>query len=263
MSSPTPEFERLRSELNVLRRINSRQPLLNRSIIVALGLVLVAVAVIAYRGENQARSLREAAAQRDQVIAAIQQDLKGVCRAVPTPSMSPDSKSACDRAEKATPPPATEEPGHPVTQQEIQSAVDAYMSAHPAHGPTPAQVVAAVAEYLVAHPVAPGRPPTVDEISAAVLSYCNPGAGVSPCVGAKGDKGDAGDAGPPPTSAEIQAAVAQYIHDHSDVVCPRGGTVQELRVRTEDGGTADTWQCVVSVTSSPPSPSAPPLITVR
>lgn len=263
MSNPTPEFERLLGDLNSLRVINSRQPLLNRAIIMALGLVLIAVMVIAIRGENQARSLREAATQRDQVIAAIQQDLKGVCRAVPTPSLSPDSKSACSRAERDALPPVTGEPGRPPSADEIRTAVDTYMSAHPAPGPTPADVVAAVATYLVAHPLEPGRPPTVDEISAAVLSYCNPTASVSPCVGSKGDKGETGEKGPPPTAAEIQAALVQYVHDNPDVVCPHGGTVQELRLRTADGGTADTWQCVVSVTSVPATSSSPPLITVR
>lgn len=51
-----------------------------------------------------------------------------------------------------------------------------------------------------------GRPPTAEEIAAAVAAYCGTGA----CTGPKGDTGATGADGPGPTAEQIASAVATY-----------------------------------------------------
>src|SRR5690606_12800904 len=106
------------------------------------------------------------------------------------------------------------EPGPGPTEEQIQAAVSAYLTAHPppaGRGPTPAEVAAAVASYLIANPPEPGRPPTAEEIAAAVETYFarNP-----PPPGPRGADGRDGEPGRPPTPAEIRAAVDQYLAEH-------------------------------------------------
>lgn len=54
----------------------------------------------------------------------------------------------------------------------------------------------------------PGRPPTAEEISAAVAAYC--GQETQPCKGDKGDTGSTGATGPAVSAAEVMAAVQAY-----------------------------------------------------
>jgi hypothetical protein len=67
-----------------------------------------------------------------------------------------------------------------------------------------AQIRAAVDRHLEANPPADGRPPTTEEIVSAVVAVCTATGG---CNGRDGR-----DA-PPPTGAQIQAAVASYCSD--------------------------------------------------
>lgn len=61
-----------------------------------------------------------------------------------------------------------------------------------------------------------GRPPTDEEISAAVVAYlaANPPAG--------GGEGTVGPAGPGPTDAQIDAAIERYCATHGDCRGPQG-----------------------------------------
>lgn len=272
MSSPTtPEFERTAAELDEVRKIDSRQPLLNRAIVVALALVVTAVALIAVRSETRADALGEVGAQRDRDIAAIREEMKGVCRAVPQGDLAQGNRDACSRAERGEmPPPRDGQDGRSPTAEEIQVAVEGYFLTHPlpaGNDPTVAQVSTAVAEYLVAHPPEPGRAPTTDEIAAAVSlyfkdnpvkdgvpgraptaeeiasavrSYCNPPDTPSPC------RGEPGTPAPPcPEGFEQRDAVA---------TAPDGGTYARAKACVDPGSS----QAPTTTTTTPPLLPIPP-----
>lgn len=95
--------------------------------------------------------------------------------------------------------------------------------------PGPQQIAAKVAEYLAAYP--PPAGPT----------------GATGAAGVDGQPGRDGADAPPPTAEQLQAAVAAHLRDNPDALCPLGGRFAQLRVQLSDGGTADTWTCVVQV----------------
>lgn len=130
---------------------------------------------------------------------------------------------------------------HP-TAAELGQAVARWFAANPVNppGPTPLQVSSALAGYLVTNP-----PPSGPRGETGV-----PGEPGQP--GQPGEKGEKGDQGDPPTTEEIQAAFVQYVQEHPDVLCPRGGSFAQLRLQLADGGSADSWQCVVA-TYPPPT----------
>lgn len=114
--------------------------------------------------------------------------------------------------------------------------------------PSPQQIATEVAGYFTLNPPPTGPP------------------GPSGTPGRNGQDGADGRDGqdaPPPTAEELQAAVGAHLRDNPDALCPLGGRFAELRVRLADGGTADTWQCVVAVqapttTDRPIPPLLPP-----
>lgn len=132
---------------------------------------------------------------------------------------------------------------------DLGEAVARYLADNPP-GPTPGQISAALAGYLVTNP-----PP-----SGAAGAPCDPIARPE-CRGPQGDPGPPGEAGRPPTAEEIQAAVGDYIRTNPDVLCPLGGSFAAVRVALATGGSADTWTCVVTeypppaitTTTAPPS----------
>lgn len=126
---------------------------------------------------------------------------------------------------------------------ELGAAIAQYVSANSSRfGPSPQQLAATTATYFEANPPPSGQP------------------GVDGKDGEPGAKGEKGDKGDPPTQQEIQAAFEAYIRDNPDALCPRGGSFAQLRVQLADGGTADTWQCVVAITPSSPAPTPGPLL---
>jgi hypothetical protein len=135
---------------------------------------------------------------------------------------------------------------------ELGEAVARWFAANPINppGPTPLQLSSALAGYLATNP-----PPAGPQGEQGV-----PGVRGEP--GQKGDKGETGEPGHTPTTEEIQAAFADYLRDHPDALCPKGGTFAQLSVATGDGGTADVYTCVVATyppPSSPPPSSALPI----
>lgn len=136
----------------------------------------------------------------------------------------------------------------------LGEAVARWFAANPINppGPTPLQLSAALAGYLATNPPPPGPQGEQGE------------PGERGETGQKGDKGETGEPGHTPTTAEIQAAFADYLRDHPDALCPSGGTFAQLSVATGDGGTADVYTCVVATyppPSSPPS-STPPVLPI-
>lgn len=110
--------------------------------------------------------------------------------------------------------------------------------------PTTAEISAAVFMYLREHPPSAGRAPTSGEISAAVTAYLKdhpPARGPSGATGSPGPRGEPGetvtgppgpagkdgqdgkdstvpgpkgDQGPPPTAAQVEAAVEAWLREH-------------------------------------------------
>ncbi len=143
----------------------------------------------------------------------------------------------------------------------VASAAARVLASLPDLRPTAAQLGAAVAAFFAANPVVPvgPTPQQISESLAGYLAVNPPPPGVSGAPGETGQpgaKGDKGDKGDPPTAEEIRAALQQFIRRNPNILCPRGGDFAQLRLQLADGRTADTWQCVVTV-----SPSSPPVTT--
>jgi hypothetical protein len=124
--------------------------------------------------------------------------------------------------------------------------------------PSAAALGQAVAEYLAANPPS-AIGPTPQQLSEARAGYLATNPVPSGPAGPTGDPGPTGPPGPPPTQGEIEAAFADYINGHPDALCPRGGTFAQLRITLADGGSADTWTCVIA--QYDPSASQPPPTT--
>ncbi|WP_158883984.1 hypothetical protein [Amycolatopsis anabasis] len=159
------------------------------------------------------------------------------------------------------------------TEVLVSSATARVLATLPSTRPGPAELGRAVADFLAQNPVTPGMP-TPQQINTALAAYLatsppppgppgtaglpgppgpsgTPGSEGTP--GEPGAPGPPGPAGPPPSPEEIQGAFLAYVHNNPDALCPRGGTYSQLRVVTVEGGTSDTWQCVVGTT--PPLPT--------
>lgn len=136
-----------------------------------------------------------------------------------------------------------------VTTADIGRAVAEYMAANPVIPPaaTTTQIATGLAAYFVTNPIPPGPPGETGTPG-------TPGEPGQP--GTPGATGAEGPQGPSPTAEQIQSALIAYISDNPDALCPRGGRFTELRIRLAEGGTADTWQCVVTTSpASTPPPS--------
>lgn len=160
----------------------------------------------------------------------------------------------------------------PDTDVIVAAAAARVLASLPDTTPSSAALGRAVAQYVAANPIAPAQP-TPMQISSALAGYLatnpppsgergEPGQPGQPGAdGQPGAAGPPGPPGPPPTAEEIEAAVGHYFRDHPEALCPNGGSIAQLRVQLADGGTADTWTCVVATypapTSTPPNPPIP------
>lgn len=175
-----------------------------------------------------ARRLAEEA--REQGIAANAELLRRGQAAVPipTPGTAPDSEVLTAAAAARV---LAQLPDMRPTAAQLGAAIGTYLAANPITpaGPTPTQIAAALAGYFATSPPPSGPP------------------GPSGEPGAPGAKGEKGEPGRPPTAEEIQVALASYLSENPNALCPKGGEFAQLRVMLADGRTADTWQCVVAV----------------
>lgn len=155
----------------------------------------------------------------------------------------------------------------PDTDVIVAAAAARVLASLPDSTPTTAQLGQAVARYVAEHPITPAQPTPV-QISSALAGYfaTNPPpsgppgpTGAPGRPGADGQPGADGAPGRPPTTEEIEAAVGQYFTDHPEALCPRGGSIAQLRVQLADGGTADTWTCVVATY---PAPTTTPVLPI-
>jgi hypothetical protein len=135
-------------------------------------------------------------------------------------------------------------PDTSVTEAEVAAAIVKVAAGNRAlFAPSPQQIAAEVAGYFVLNPPPAGL------------------TGPSGSPGRDGADGRDGEDAPPPTAEELQAAVDAHIRDNPNALCPEGGQRAQLTLRLADGGTADTWACVVQVQPSPTTPSTdPPLL---
>lgn len=135
---------------------------------------------------------------------------------------------------------------HPTATQ-LGQAVAQYMAANPVNplAPTPSQISAAIAGYFAVSP-----PPSGPEGKTGPSGAAGP-SGVAGATGAAGPTGAQGPPGPAPTEAQIQQAFTDYINSHNDALCPQGGSFAEIRVQLANGGSADTWTCVVQTYPAP------------
>lgn len=127
------------------------------------------------------------------------------------------------------------------TEAELASAIVSVAANNRAlFAASPQQIATEVAGYFVLNP------PPVGPVGPS---------------GQPGADGQDGADAPPPTAEQLQAAVAEHLRSNPDALCPQGGRFAQLRVLLADGGTADTWTCVVQV--APPTTttadSTPPL----
>jgi hypothetical protein len=151
----------------------------------------------------------------------------------------------------------------PDTDVIVASAAARVLASLPV-SPTRTEISAQIAREIAGQPV---PAPPISAIAAVIAGYfeTNPvpagPQGERGETGQKGDKGDPGEPGHTPTAEEIQADLAQYLADHPEALCPRGGSIAQLRVQLSDGGTADTWTCVVATYPAPTTTSALPIPT--
>jgi hypothetical protein len=155
----------------------------------------------------------------------------------------------------------------PDTDVIVASAAARVLASLPDTTPSAAQLGQAVARFVATNPIPPAQP-TPGQISSALAGYftTNPPpsgpqgeAGVPGAEGPQGKEGPQGPAGRPPTAEEIEAAVGQYFVEHPEALCPRGGSIAQLRVQLADGGSADTWTCVVATY---PAPTTTPILPI-
>jgi len=133
---------------------------------------------------------------------------------------------------------------HPTAAQ-LGQAVAQYMAANPVSplSPSPSQIAASLAGYFATNPPPPG--PTGPTGPSGARGA--PGVTGEPGpTGPAGPEGPAGPPGPAPTESEIQQAFTDYIRDNPNALCPQGGAFAQIRVLLADGGSADTWTCVVA-----------------
>lgn len=153
------------------------------------------------------------------------------------PGTAPDSQVIVDAATAqvlaALPPPVAADP----SAGDLAAAVAGYFADNPVTpvSPSAAQIAASVAAFLLANPPADGA---------------DGADGGNGSDGQDGADGETGDRGPPPTAAEIQAALVVFLADNPNVLCPRGGAYVFVEGAVTLDGPQDFWVCVVA--STPP-----------
>jgi hypothetical protein len=232
-----------------LRRVRVRYVLAGCAVVAVLA-VLWWVATLATQVNSLSRALD---VQRQQAVQAGQSPAvpdSGQIRKDPAqPLPSPGQKG--DKGDQGPGP----------SDAQVQAAVTGAFGAHPEwikKGIDPAVLGAFVVNYLQAHPPKngkDGKPPTAEQISAAVLAQLQanpPSPGPSGPSGPPGQKGEKGDQGPGPTDQQVADSVASWFQSHPLPNCPAGTTAQAHHVLVDDDGdpltheTADAVLCVLT-----------------
>lgn len=160
--------------------------------------------------------------------------------------VAPEPEDLLEDPEYEPLPGPTGPPGPGPTQAQIAAEIAEYFEEHPLLGePTAAELAAAVASYLADHPAEVPND-RLYEAMAVYFSANPPPAGPPGADGADGQDGADGadgDPGPPPTGAEIQAAVEAYMAEHPLPMCPEG-TSPEAHAVVTDEGPLDAVICV-------------------
>lgn len=220
----TPQARRLSVQIRKREMIEARAPVLSVSIKVLIGLLIISVLVLAAWIWASTATTRAEGERRDAAIAAIQSDLKNVCRKTPLESLAPSEKDSCYRAEANIPPSQVtiEQPAPSQTFLDnallldaVKKRVDDYLATHPtptatdllplirqvyndnkpADGKTPtdAELLTLITKVYSDNPPKDGKDATQAQADAAIKSYC--AGATNPCQGPKGEKGDDGSDG--------------------------------------------------------------------
>jgi len=209
---------------------------------VAVALVAAAIAWMAVGADRQSDRVDH----QDEQIAALSQalsDEQSAAEAEGLTPVAPPPDDLLDDPEYEPLPGPSGPPGPAPTAAQIGAEVEQYFEEHPLLGqPTAAELAAAVASYLAEHP-AEVPDDRVYEAIAVYLTANPPPAGQDGKDGADGTDGAQGDPGPPPTGAEIKAAVEDYMAEHPLPVCP-DGTSPEAHAVVTDEGPVDAVICV-------------------
>lgn len=214
----------------------------------AVALVAAAVAIVVTWGAVQTGRNAERINQQDEQISVLAQalgDEQSAAEARGEQPVAPDPDDLIeDPGEYTGPQGPSGPPGPGPTAEQIAAEVEEYFETHPLAGqPTAAELAAAVASYLTGHP-AEVPDDRLYEAMAVYFAANPPPAGQD---GADGTDGAQGDPGPPPTGAEIQAAVESYMAEHPLPMCPEG-TSPEAHAVVTDEGPLDAVICVETTT---------------
>lgn len=219
--SPLPPPGRAK---NVVRRIPAWVLLAVGALVVA-ALIPLSILLTSHANASQtnADSANSGLAAVKSQAAPLAGQVQAVCGQGGAAAAQLTSAGACAQADKVQqvvisgPPGASGPPGPGPSQQQIDSAVNAYLAVHPpapGQNATTGEVAAAVAAYLAQNPPAPGRPPTTGEVATAVSNYCAANGGCQ------------GPAGQNATDTQIATAVADYCAAHNGCAGATGATGQ-------------------------------------
>lgn len=208
----------------------------------AVALVAAAIAWIAVGAGRQSDRVD----RQDEQIAALSQalaDEQSAAEAEGLTPVAPPPDDLLDDPEYEPLPGPSGPPGPAPTQAQIGAEVAQYFEEHPLLGqPTAAELAAAVASYLAEHP-AEVPDDRVYEAIAVYLTANPPPAGEDGTDGKDGTDGAQGDPGPPPTGAEIKAAVDAYFEEHPIQPCDEPGFEYTVVTVVTTGPPTDILTC--------------------
>lgn len=185
-----------------------------------LGLAAALFAFLAVVNDSEATASRQTAQSAQQRADESNEQLRSsgeqiakleICQRTDAGSLA-EFGFVCEQARKV----ASQSQPSPVDTQALAKAITTLVGAS-----LPAQVEAAVQRYMQAHPTA-----SLEEVREWVKQEvaahpATPGADGQPGKdGAAGQPGEAGPPGPPPTDAQIDAAVGRWLEAHPVNGCP-------------------------------------------
>lgn len=202
------------------KRARDRQEWLSKATAIAFVIMVLLLSWYYIAQVSTTAGLRSADATHAAEISSIQDSLKGVCRKVPDPVLSPGQQDACSRAENNVAPAPVIVPGPGgLTTDQVRAIVAAQLANAPA--PLTVQEVTDLAASLIAKNPPPAGPPGADATTAQVLAVVTQVCANDACRGPAGADGKPGEPASPQmvTDAAIAAApaaAAQAVKDYCD-----------------------------------------------
>lgn len=222
-SQLTPEAVRVLKDYRRGKRVRARSGWLDKATAAAVVALLLLFSWYYVSQTSTTQGLQAADATHAAEISQIQTDLKGVCRKVPDPALTPGQQDACDRAENNIPPAPAIVPGpNGVTTDQVRAIVAAQLADAPA-GLTVAQVTEIAAGVFAKNPPAAGKD-GADATPAMVLAVVAQVCADNACRGPAGADGKNGADAPPAPDSQVAAQVQAYCDAHSSCTGSQGET---------------------------------------